>query len=85
MNLLLCKYKKVLEGGIISQITDSDISKTAFKTDYIMINGQRLTISMMDRATLMLLIDYPILDTSLPYVNIFIFNIILSITKIILH
>lgn len=50
-----------------------------------MINGQRLTISMMDRATLMLLIDYPILDTSLPYVNIFIFNIILSITKIILH
>ncbi|XP_031367032.1 WD repeat-containing protein on Y chromosome [Apis dorsata] len=62
---------KVLEGGIISQITDSDISKTAFKTDYIMINGQRLTISMMDRATLMLLIDYPILDTSLPYIPIY--------------
>lgn len=48
-----------------------------------MINGQRLTISMMDKATLMLLIDYPILDTSLPYVNIFIFNIISSITNII--
>ncbi|XP_061932668.1 WD repeat-containing protein on Y chromosome isoform X1 [Apis cerana] len=61
---------KVLEGGI-SEITDSEISKTAFKTDYIMINGERLTISMMDKATLMLLIDYPILDTSLPYIPIY--------------
>lgn len=48
--------------------------------EHTMIDGRRLTIAVMDKSVLMIFADYSILDTSLPYVNIFAFNAILFIT-----
>lgn len=54
--------------------------KEMSRPEHTMIDGRRLTIAVMDKSVLMIFADYPILDTSLPYVNTFTFNAVLFIT-----
>lgn len=68
------KYEKVLGGGgeKISEYKDDTLHslKHIPERKQTAIDGRRLTISVMDRSALMIFMDYPVLDTSLPYVNI---------------
>nr|XP_033196517.1 WD repeat-containing protein on Y chromosome-like isoform X2 [Bombus vancouverensis nearcticus] len=76
---------KILEGGV--RQVESDFKSDELKAlkemsrpEHTMIDGRRLTIAVMDKSVLMIFADYPILDTSLPYVNTFTFNAVLFIT-----
>lgn len=79
---MLYKHKKIFEGDIKQE---PDLKRgelrAILKPERTMINGQRLTITVMDKSVLMIFADQPILDTSLPHVNIFISSVILFIAK----
>lgn len=71
----LCEYKKVLNGGIRK---DYDVKADPLENinpiipeqqQHASIDGRKLTIAVLDRSVLMIFRDFPILDTSLPYVN----------------
>nr|XP_012140683.1 PREDICTED: WD repeat-containing protein on Y chromosome-like [Megachile rotundata] len=66
---------RVLEGGTIkiSEYKDDmlHVLKDIPEKKQPMLDGTRLTISVMDRSVLMIFADYPVLDTSLPYIPIY--------------
>ena len=45
--------------------------KEISRPEHTMIDGRRLTIAVMDKSVLMIFADYPVLDTSLPYIPIY--------------
>ena len=73
---------KIFEGDIRQEpdLKHEEL-KEILKPERIMINGQRITITVMDKSVSMIFADQPILDTSLPHVNIFISNAVLFIAK----
>ncbi|XP_026666531.1 WD repeat-containing protein on Y chromosome [Ceratina calcarata] len=65
---------RVLDGGTIRPESDTDILagvKVKPEEKPTIVDGRRLTVSVMDRSVLMIFRDYPILDTSLPYIPIY--------------
>ncbi|XP_043259688.1 WD repeat-containing protein on Y chromosome [Colletes gigas] len=68
---------KVLKGGIRKIRTESELGISDFEKAIISehqhpeIDGRRLTISVMSKSVLMLFLDYPVLDSSLPYIPIY--------------
>lgn len=79
---MLYKHKKIFEEDIRQEPDlKREELKEILKPERILINGQRISITVMDKSVLMIFADQPILDTSLPHVNIFTSNAILFIAK----
>lgn len=76
--------QKVLKGGVKKTIseTENDVlnfTKTIPERDHLTIDRKRLTTVVLDRSLFMLFVNHPVLDSSLPHVNMLVFNTVLLI------